>query len=47
MLRKNVAVIWVPSKKLKKGEAEITKIAQIATKRIGIIGRTQANAEIC
>jgi TRAP transporter TAXI family solute receptor len=46
VLRKNVAVIWVPSKKLKKGEAKITKIAQIASKRIGIIGRTQANVNL-
>jgi TRAP transporter TAXI family solute receptor len=46
VLRKNVAVIWVPSKKAKKGEARITKIAQIAGKRIGIIGRTQANVNL-
>jgi TRAP transporter TAXI family solute receptor len=46
VLRKNVAVIWVPSKKSKKGEAKITKISQLAGKRIGIIGRTQANVNL-
>jgi TRAP-type uncharacterized transport system substrate-binding protein len=46
VLRKNVAVIWVPSRKPKKGVAKITKITQIAGKRIGIIGRTQANVNL-
>lgn len=46
VLRKNVAVIWVPSKPKKKGAAKITKISQIADKRIGIIGRTQANVNL-
>ena len=48
VLRKNVAVLWVPPRV--KGDrrrgAKITKIAQIADKRIGIIGRTQANVNL-
>ncbi|WP_369720026.1 MULTISPECIES: TAXI family TRAP transporter solute-binding subunit [unclassified Bradyrhizobium] len=42
-LRKNVAVLWtVPGKGKKKG-AKITKIAQLAGHRVGVVGRTQAN----
>ncbi|MGO3931038.1 TAXI family TRAP transporter solute-binding subunit [Rhodopseudomonas pseudopalustris] len=49
VLRKNVAVLWVPPRPKadrKKGAAKITKIAQIADKRIGVIGRTQANVNL-
>lgn len=46
VLRKNVAVIWVPARPKKKGATKITKISQIADKRIGIIGRTQANVNL-
>lgn len=49
VLRKNVAVLWVPAKpkaERKKGAAKITKLADIAGKRIGIIGRTQANVNL-
>ncbi|ABD88076.1 TAXI family TRAP transporter solute-binding subunit [Rhodopseudomonas palustris] len=51
VLRKNVAVLWVPAKpksasKAKKAAAKISKIAQLDGKRIGIIGRTQANVNL-
>jgi TRAP transporter TAXI family solute receptor len=43
-LRKNVAVLWVPPPaKGKKAAAKITKIAQLAGHRVGVIGRTPAN----
>jgi TRAP transporter TAXI family solute receptor len=46
-LRKNVAVLWVPAKaKGKKSGAKITKITQLAGKRVGIVGRTQANVTL-
>ena len=49
-LRKNVAVLWVlpPAKaaKGKKAPPKITKIAQLAGHRIGVIGRTQANVNL-
>src|SRR6476620_4837302 len=49
-LRKNVAVLWVPpagkATKGKKTAAKITKIAQLAGHRIGVVGRTQANVNL-
>src|SRR5262245_43574659 len=48
-LRKNVAVLWVPpaaKAKGKKAAPKITKIAQLAGRRIGVIGRTQANVNL-
>src|SRR5439155_5956418 len=48
-LRKNVAVLWVPSAskaKGKKAAPKITKIAQLAGRRIGVVGRTQANVNL-
>src|SRR4030088_1364787 len=48
-LRKNVAVLWVPPAakgKGKKGGSKITKIAQLAGHRIGVIGRTPANVNL-
>jgi TRAP transporter TAXI family solute receptor len=52
-LRKNVAVLWVPSSakiqekgKGKKAAAKITKITQLAGHRIGVIGRTPANLNL-
>ncbi len=46
-LRKNVAVLWVPPKaKGKKSGPKITKLAQLAGKRIGVIGRTHANINL-
>src|SRR3979411_1814523 len=49
-LRKNVAVLWVPpaakAVKGKKAPPKITKIAQLTGKRIGVIGRTQANVNL-
>jgi TRAP transporter TAXI family solute receptor len=49
-LRKNVAVLWVPpAPKLAKGKKApppITKVAQLAGRRIGVVGRTQANVNL-
>ena len=46
-LRKNVVVLWVPPPgKGKKKGAKITKIAQLAGHRIGVVGRTQANVNL-
>jgi TRAP transporter TAXI family solute receptor len=48
-LRKNVAVLWVPPQpkvKGKKAAPKITKVAQLAGHRIGVVGRTQANVNL-
>jgi TRAP transporter TAXI family solute receptor len=52
-LRKNVAVLWVPpaAKDKTKGKgnkaaAKITRITQLAGRRVGVIGRTQANINL-
>jgi TRAP transporter TAXI family solute receptor len=46
-LRKNVAVLWVsPAVKGKKAAAKITKISQLAGRRIGVVGRTPANVDL-
>ncbi|WP_298252599.1 TAXI family TRAP transporter solute-binding subunit [Bradyrhizobium sp.] len=46
-LRKNVVVLWVPAPmKGKKAGAKITRIAQLAGRRIGVIGRTPANVDL-
>src|SRR4051812_19690742 len=48
-LRKNVAVVWVPPAAKGKGRKsgpKITKIAQLAGHRIGVVGRTQANVDL-
>ena len=46
-LRKNVAVLWVPATmKGKKSGPKIAKIAQLTGRRVGIIGRTQANVDL-
>src|SRR5438552_884132 len=48
-LRKNVAVLWVPPAgkvKGKKAAPKITKIAQLTGRRIGVVGRTQANVNL-
>src|SRR6202165_4496246 len=48
-LRKNVAVLWVPPAakgKGKKSDPKITKITQLAGRRIGVLGRTQANVNL-
>jgi TRAP transporter TAXI family solute receptor len=48
-LRKNVAVLWAPPPKAEKGKkaaAKITKIQQLAGKRIGVVGRTDANVNL-
>jgi TRAP transporter TAXI family solute receptor len=47
-LRKNVVVIWVPPAKGrgKKSGAKITRIAQLAGHRIGVVGRTEANVNL-
>ena len=51
-LRKNVAVLWVPpiakgkAAKGKKAGPKITKIPQLAGRRIGVVGRTPANVNL-
>jgi TRAP transporter TAXI family solute receptor len=48
-LRKNVAVLWVPAAvkgKGKKTGPKITKIPQLAGRRIGVVGRTPANISL-
>jgi TRAP transporter TAXI family solute receptor len=46
-LRKNVAVLWVPpAAKARKSSPKITKIQQLAGRRIGVVGRTQANVNL-
>ena len=48
-LRKNVAVLWVPAPakgKGKKAGPKITKIAQLAGHRVGVVGRTPANVNL-
>jgi TRAP transporter TAXI family solute receptor len=46
-LRKNVAVLWVPPPvKGQKSGAKITKIQQLAGRRIGVVGRTPANVNL-
>jgi TRAP transporter TAXI family solute receptor len=46
-LRKNVAVLWVPAPlKGKKAAVKITKISQLAGRRIGVVGRTPANVDL-
>src|SRR5258708_35980872 len=49
-LGKNVAVLWVPPPakvaKGKKAGPKLTKIAQLAGHRIGVVGRTQANVNL-
>ena len=48
-LRKNVAVLWVPPSakgKGKKAAPKITKIQQLSGRRIGVVGRTEANVNL-
>ncbi|MBW5435481.1 TAXI family TRAP transporter solute-binding subunit [Bradyrhizobium canariense] len=45
-LRKNVVVLWSVSGKGKKKGPKITKIAQLAGHRVGVVGRTQANVNL-
>jgi TRAP transporter TAXI family solute receptor len=48
-LRKNVAVLWVPpaaKSKGKKAAPKITRITQLAGRRIGVVGRTPANVNL-
>jgi TRAP transporter TAXI family solute receptor len=48
-LRKNVAVLWVPPAtkvKGKKAAPKITKIVQLSGRRIGVVGRTEANVNL-
>ena len=49
VVRKNVVVLWVPpaaKTKGKKAAAAITKIGQLTGRRIGVVGRTQANVNL-
>lgn len=45
-LRKNVVVLWSVQGKGKKKGPKITKIAQLAGHRVGVVGRTQANVNL-
>lgn len=47
-LRKNIVVMWVPPATKGKGRkaAKITKIAQLAGRKIGVVGRTPANVNL-
>ena len=48
-LRKNVAVLWVPPApkvKGRKAAPKITKIVQLSGRRIGVVGRNQANVNL-
>jgi TRAP transporter TAXI family solute receptor len=46
-LRKNVVVLWAPPPaKGKKTGPKITKIAQLSGRRIGVLGRTEANVNL-
>jgi TRAP transporter TAXI family solute receptor len=48
-LRKNVVALWVPPRakgKGKKAGPKITKIAQLAGRRVGVVGRTPANVNL-
>jgi TRAP transporter TAXI family solute receptor len=48
-LRKNVVVIWAPPpvrSKGKKAGGKITKISQLAGRKVGVIGRTEANVNL-
>lgn len=46
-LRKNVVVLWTaPAKGKSKKVAKITKIEQLAGRRVGVIGRTPANINL-
>lgn len=46
-LRKSVAVLWVPPKaKGRKSGPKITKISQLVGRRVGVVGRTQANVNL-
>jgi TRAP transporter TAXI family solute receptor len=47
IFRKNLVVIWLPNgAKGQKKESNITKIANLAGKKVGIIGKTQANVDL-
>jgi TRAP transporter TAXI family solute receptor len=48
-LRKNFVVLWVPppvKAKGKKAGAKITKISQLAGRKVGVVGKTQANVNL-
>ncbi len=46
-LRKNVAVLWAPPPaKGKKAGPKISKISQLSGRRVGVVGRTQANLNL-
>src|ERR1700742_4980669 len=48
-LRKNYVVLWVPPAakgKGKKAAPKITKISQLAGRKVGVVGKTQANVNL-
>src|SRR5665213_3449391 len=46
IFRKNLVVLWLPSGKGQKKESDITKIANLAGRKVGVIGKTPANVEL-
>jgi len=48
VFRKDVVVIWVPNVTAKgqKRESSITKISELAGRRVGVIGKTSANVDL-
>src|ERR1700756_81636 len=47
-LRKNYVVLWVPPPAKGKGKkaTKITKISQLAGRKVGVVGKTQANVNV-
>jgi len=45
-LRKNVVVLWTVTAKGRGRKSGITKVGQLAGRRVGVIGRTEANANL-
>jgi TRAP transporter TAXI family solute receptor len=47
ILRKNLVVLWVPNaSKGQKKDSGITKVANLAGRKVGVIGKTQANVDL-
>jgi TRAP transporter TAXI family solute receptor len=49
ILRKNLVVLWVPNVTASKGRKKdtgITKIANLAGRKVGVIGKTEANVDL-
>jgi TRAP transporter TAXI family solute receptor len=49
ILRKNLVVLWVPNAGASKGQKKdtgITKVANLSGRKVGVIGKTQANVDL-